>query len=77
LFDLIVWLLQTSDIHRVRTFLAHFDVELDPVAFLNFVDEASLVNEDFFLGIVGDDKAEAFGVVEKLNGAGKHKRVEK
>jgi hypothetical protein len=63
-------------VNRVGAFFAGFDVELHPVAFLNFVDEAGLVDENFFLVIVGDDEAEAFGVVVKLNGAGEHERVE-
>jgi hypothetical protein len=67
-------LLQAGYFHSVGAFFAGFDVELNPVAFLNFMDEAGLVNEDFFLGIVGDDEAEAFGVVEEFNGAGKHVR---
>jgi hypothetical protein len=67
-------LLQAGYFHSVGAFFAGFDIELNPVAFLNFVDEAGLVNKDFFLGIVGDDEAEAFGVVEEFNGAGKHVR---
>ena len=67
-------LLQAGDVHGIGAFLAGFDVELNPVAFLNFVDEAGLVNEDFLLIIVGDDEAEAFGVVEEFNGAGEHVR---
>jgi hypothetical protein len=66
--------LQAGDFHSICAFFASFDVELNPVAFLNFVDEAGLVNEDFFLGIVGDYEAEAFGIVEEFNGAGKHVR---
>ena len=62
-------------IHGVGAFFAGFDVELHPVAFLDFVDEAGLVDKNFFLVVVGDDEAEAFGVVEKLNSAGKHVRV--
>jgi hypothetical protein len=68
-------LLQAGHLDRIGAFFAGFDVELNPVAFLDFVDEAGLVNKDFFLVIVGDNKAKSFGVVEKLNGAGKHKRV--
>ena len=70
------FLLQTGYVYGVGAFLASFDIELNPVAFLNFVDEAGLMDEDFFLVVVGDDEAEAFGVVVKLNGAGKHVRVE-
>jgi hypothetical protein len=66
--------LQAGYVYCIRAFFASFDVELNLIAFLNFVDEAGLVNEDFFLRIVGDDEAEAFGIVEELNGAGKHVR---
>ena len=66
-------LLQAGYVHGIGAFFAGFDVELHPVAFLNFMDEARLVDEDFFLIVVGENEAEAFGVVEKFNGAGKHK----
>jgi hypothetical protein len=66
--------LQAGYFHGVGAFFAGFDIELNPVALLNLVNEAGLVNEDFFLRIVGDDEAEAFGVVEKLDGAGEHVR---
>ena len=69
-------LLQTGYIHSVGAFFAGFDIELHPVAFLYFVDEAGLMDKYFFLVVVGEDEAEAFGVVEKLNGAGKHVRIE-
>ena len=68
-------LLQAGNVHGVRPFLARFDVELHPVAFLNFVDEAGLVHKYFFLVIVGQNEAEAFSVVEKLNSTGKHGRL--
>ena len=70
-------LLQPGNVDRVGAFFAGFDAEPHPVAFLNFVDEARLVHENFFLVIVSDDEAEAFGVVEKLNGAGEHERAKK
>jgi hypothetical protein len=70
-------LLQTRYVLGVGAFLAGFDVELNPVAGLNLVDEASLVDEDLFLSVVGYNEAEPFGIVEEFNGAGKHKRVKK
>ena len=65
-------LLDTGYFDSVGAFFAFLDVKFHPVAFLNFVDEAGLVNENFFLVIIGDDETEAFGIVVKLNGTGEH-----
>ena len=65
-------LLDAGYLNRIGAFFAFFDIEFDPVAVLDFVDEAGLVHENFFLVIVGYDEAEAFGIVVKFNGAGEH-----
>ena len=58
--------------YGIRPFLAFLEVKFHPVALLYFVDEPGLVDENFFLVVVGDNEAEAFGVVVKLNGTGEH-----
>ena len=65
-------LLKTGYFDGIGAFFAGFDIEFHPVAFLDFMDEAGLVDEDFFLVVVGDDEAEAFRIVVKLNGTGEH-----
>ena len=65
-------LLNPGHLDGVGAFFAFFEVEFHPVAFLDFVDEAGLVNEDFLLVIIGDDKAETFGIVVEFNGTGEH-----
>ena len=65
-------LYNASHIDRIGAFLAGFDTKFYPVAFLNFVNEAGLMYKDFLVGAIEDDEAEAFGVVEKFNGAGFH-----
>ncbi len=65
-------LLEAGYFDGVGAFFAFFDFEFYPVSFLNLVDKAGLMDEDFFLVVVGDDEAEAFGVVVKLNGTGEH-----
>ncbi|MET4075791.1 hypothetical protein ABIB44_003059 [Hymenobacter sp. UYCo722] len=65
-------LLKAGYFDGVGAFFTFFDFEFHPVAILNFVDETGLMDENFFLIIVGDDEAEAFGVVVKLNGTGEH-----
>ena len=67
--------MQAGYFNRVGALFAGFYVELNPVAFLDFVNEAGLMDENFFLGIVGYDEAKTLGIIEKLNSAGKHKRV--
>ena len=65
-------LLKPGNFDGIGAFFAFFNIEFHPVAFLNFMDEAGLVDENFFLIVIGDDEAEAFGIVVKLNGTGKH-----
>lgn len=65
-------LLKPGNLYSIRPFLAFLEVKFHPVALLYFVDEPGLVDENFFLVVVGDNEAEAFGVVVKLNGAGEH-----
>ena len=65
-------LLKAGYFNGVGAFFAFLDFELNPVAILDFVDEAGLVDENFFLIVVGDDEAEAFGIVVKLDGTGEH-----
>jgi hypothetical protein len=60
------------DIHCVHAFFATLGLKRDGVTFADFVNQAANVNEDFLAGGRVNDKAEAFGLVEELDGSFKH-----
>lgn len=60
------------DVNCIHAFFSAGGFESNGVAFADFVNQTTHVDEDFFLGSGVNDKAKAFGGVEKFYCSGIH-----